>query len=337
MAVLLCPVAWAGGNAMSDEEVKPPSSFEIPFDGPGQLATIWSWGRDRPSEEKALVLTGHGQSRRVDVRVPRRVRWRSPTELLVEQYVSPMRDGSIDRLLRMNREGEILEVLSDREGLGNAEPSPDGERVLLERDTAKAFMGLEVWSLVGGFRMQSNHPRSAGSGLMTDAVWNPDGSKFAVGRTAPDLPLHPGRLYFRINIASRDAPGYRRIPDSAPGEAPLSGGVLPLFWNPEGIYGRTTNSDGGLVRCDPEGSGCTPVYVPGPDRAVLEGRAVDDHQALLLVKDFTVDALEARSKEIHQVNLATGEGTVLLRVPDGVFLNDLDWIGDARKENEPRS
>ncbi|MBC8292749.1 MAG: hypothetical protein H8E45_06230 [Proteobacteria bacterium] len=62
---------------------------------------------------------------------------------------------------------------------------------------------------------------------------------------------------------------------------------------------------------------------------MLEGRQVNDHKALLLVKDFTVDPLEARAKEIHEVNLVTGEGRVLLRLPDGVFISDLDWINDA--------
>lgn len=317
---------------MQDEEVKSPSSFEIPFDGPGQLATIWSSGRDCPDGERVLVLTTHGQSRRVGIEAPRRARWRSPTELLVEQHVLPVRDGSGTRILRMTPEGKVLEVLSDREGLGNVEPSPDGRAVLLEQDNQKGFLGFEVRSLAEDFRLLADHPkptsREIGS-MPTPPVWSPDGSKFAVGLLAPNLPKEPGRLYARIAIISRDTPGYTRVPDSPPGQEPLEGGVIPLFWKEDGIYVRTTKIGSGLLRCDPEGSGCTPVYAPGEHRLVLEGRPVAGHKALLLVKDFTVDPLEARAKEIHEVNLATGEGRVLLRLPDEVFVSDLDWIGDS--------
>lgn len=332
LALVTTAAAWAGGNAMQDEEVKPPASFEIPFDGPGQLATIWSWGRDRPDGEKALVLTAHGQSRRLEVEAPRRVRWRSPTELLVEQHVRPVRNGSGGRILRVTREGEVLEVLSDREGLGDIELSPDGALVALERDNQKGFQGLEVRSLAEDFRLLTDHPKPASreiGSMATPPIWSPDGSKLAVALFAPNLPEEPGRLHPRLAIVSRDTPGYTRVPDSPPGQEPVQGGVIPLFWNEDGIYVRTTMIHSGLLRCDPGGSGCNPVYAPGEHRRVQGGRQVADGKALLLVKDYTVDPLEARAKEIHEVNLATGEGRVLSRLPDGVFISDLDWIGDT--------
>jgi hypothetical protein len=42
-----------------------------------------------------------------------------------------------------------------------------------------------------------------------------------------------------------------------------------------------------------------------------------------------LDPLETRAKEIHQVSLDTGKGYVLLGLPDGVFISDLDWIAGA--------
>ncbi len=317
---------------MQDEEVKPPSKFEIPFDGPGQLATIWSWGRDRPDGEKALVVTAHGQSHRVEIEAPRRVRWRSPTELILEQYVWPLKNGSGSRILRIAREGEVLEVLSDRQGLGNIEPSPGGNVVLLERDNQKGSQGFEVRSLAEDFRLLTVHPkptsREIGS-MPTPPIWSPDGSKFAVALYVPNLPEEPGRLYPRLAIVSRDTPGYTRLPDSPPGQEAVRGGVIPLFWNEDGIYVRTTHVGSGLLRCDPEGLGCTPVYAPGEQRSVLSGVQAGGQTALLLVQDPSVDRFETRAKEIHEVNLATGEGRLLLRLPDGVFISDLDWIGDT--------
>lgn len=328
IALLLSPSACAGGKAQH-EEAKPPSSFEVPFHGPGQLATIWSWGRNRPDVNKALVVTAHGRSRRLEIEAPSRVRWGSPSELIVEQFVRPVRNASGIRILRVSPQGEVREVLSDRRGLAEAEPSPDGSSVLLVRYNENGFQRLELRSLVDDLRLLTVYPppTDPNTGFYGHPVWSPDGSKFAVGLDVPNPRTH--HLHARLAIVSRDTPGYTRVPDSPPGEEPVEGGVPPLFWGEDGIYVRTTKIGSGLLRCDPEGSGCTPVYAPGRHRLVLGGRPVGDHEALLLVKDFRVDWLEARSKEIHQVDLATGEGHVLLRLPDGVFVDDLDWTADA--------
>jgi len=331
LALLTTTSAYTGGNAMQGEEIEPPSSFEIPFNGPGQLATIWSWGRDRPDGEKALVLTIHGQSRRLEVEAPDRVRWRSPTELIVEQSVEPVRNGSGTRILRMTREGAVLAVLSDRDGLGNAEPSHTGDRVLLQR-YQQGLRGFQVRSLAQGFRVLADYPEPKNTemgSMSTPPVWSPNGSKFAAGIYVSNPPKEPGRLYARLAIVSGDTSGYTWLPDSSPGRLPVHGGVIPLFWNESGIYVRTARIGGGLLLCDPDGGGCTPIYAPGKDLAVLEARPIANGLALLLVKDFTVDPLEARGKEIHQVDLNTGDGHRLLRMPDGVFISGIDWIKDC--------
>ena len=332
MLAVLAAAAWAGGNGMQDDEVRPPSSFEIPFEGPGQLATILSWGRDRPDGDRVLVLTSGGESRRIIVQAPTRVRWRSSTELLVEQSVQPVREGSGTQIVRMTPQGEVLEVLSDRDGLAGIEPSPGGQRVAVERYDQKGLRGIEIREVDAHFELRRKHaaPTSIDEGaLSTGVIWNPDGSQLAVSLRVSNSSREPGRRSPRLAILSRDTPGYTRIPDSPPGTEPERGGVIPLFWNQEGIYVRTTRIGSDLLRCDPEGSGCTPVYSPGEHRLVLDGRQLDDQKALLLVKDFTVDPLEARAKEIHEINLATGDGRVILRLPDGVFVSDFDWIEGA--------
>jgi len=309
-----------------DVEVKAPSSFEIPFKGPGQLATIWSWGPIQG--ERALVLTSHGESRRINVEAPDRVRWCSPTELLVEQSVRPVRNGLGTRILR--RRGEVMEVLSDRdEGLGSAEPSPDGEQVLLERYDRRGFRGIEVRSLAKDFRLEVFHPASVklGSGDFGSSVWSPDGSQFAVGLWVTNPPIDPTRMSPRLAIASRDTPGFTRVNDVLPSGMPdpetERWAVIPLFWNEDGIY---AGSNRGLLRCDPKGSGCALAYSPGKDRSIVNGTPVGTKKALLLVQDLKLDFLEIRAKEIHEVDLTTGKGHLLLRLPENVFINDIDWI-----------
>lgn len=333
--VSLAVSASAGGGIQVDD-VKPPASFEIPFDGPGELASIWSWGRDRPEGGNALVLTVRGESRRVDIAAPTRVRWRSENELLVEQFVRPVIDGSGTRIVRMNRRGEVLEIVSDRKGLAHAEPSPDGRWVALERYDTKGLRSLEIRDLEAGFRLHVNHPAPPDferGVLATGTIWSADGSRLAVPLMFPNPPDQPGRLYPRLTIVSRDTPGFSRLSDTPRGVAGSEpGGLFPLFWTARGIHARGTSIGRGLLLCDPGGSGCTAVYTPGEDRLILEGRLVGSDEALLLVKDFRVDPLEARAKEIHQVDLVTGQGRVIVRSPDGVFIKDIDWIQKAAQE-----
>ncbi len=43
-------------------------------------------------------------------------------------------------------------------------------------------------------------------------------------------------------------------------------------------------------------------------------------------KIHDLDPFETLSKEIHFVDLISGEGRVILRAPDGAFIRDIDGI-----------
>lgn len=152
------------------------------------------------------------------------------------------------------------------------------------------------------------------------AIWSPDDSKLAVARDVVDS--DSGHLIPRLAVMSR-ATG-----DLTDVTGPKEGGVIPLFWTDAGIYVRTMKVPGDLLRCDPTGSGCVEVYSPGEGKMVLQATHIANDKALLVVKDFTVDPLEARGKEIHEVNLTTGAGHVFVRAPDGVFISDLHWAAE---------
>jgi hypothetical protein len=203
---LVCAAAGPEG-AVKSMQSQPLGEIEIPFEGQSQLAAILSRGREGPDEESVLVVKDRTRRRVVDVNSPRRVRWLSPDELMVEQNV-PVVNGSGVRILRVNREGGVVEVLADREGLINAEPSPGGGQVLVERFDQQGYRGLEVRSVHGeGFVLQRALPLvsdASPSSLMTPAVWSPDGSRFASARylpDLPDLPDHPGRLHPRLMVS----------------------------------------------------------------------------------------------------------------------------------------
>jgi len=305
---------------VNDRSVAPPSRFEIPFRGPGQLATIWSWG---PNDlDSALILTLRDGTRRVTAEAPKRVRWRSNKELIVEQGVQPIGHGSATRIVRMSRDGAVIEVLSDREGLSGSEPSPDGRWVFVERFGERGALGSEIRDLAPGFHLHTLYQNSLRpSGFAWHAVWSPEGERLVASIRIPeDTGLVP-----HLILLSRDRSSFARLPDQrADGEGDPNG-MVPLFWSRDGIFARST---AGVLRCDVAGSGCTLVYSPGKARFAFAGVRAGENRALILVQDLDLDPIDVRAKEIHEVDLATGEGRPLLRLPDGVFLSDIDWIQD---------
>jgi hypothetical protein len=309
-------------NATSTES---PTRYAIPFEGAGQLATIWSSGRIGPHGD-ALIITNRGKSRRVDVDSPNRVRWRLPTELILQQDVQSEQGVHTDRVLRIDRAGNVLGAVGDGEPVAEPQPAPGGRWLALHRFDKGGNNDLEIRDFDSALRPVTIYP--AGPELRTlfpAIVWSPDATR-VVTTTMVDDPNQKGTLFPRLVLLDRTNPdSVKRVPDGPDGKNGEHAGVAPLFWNARGLYVR---SNRGLLRCDPNGGGCELVYSPGEARFAFTGTAVSNDQALLLVQDHRPDPLEPRAKEIHQVDLATGKGSVLLRLPDGVFIDDIDWIAD---------
>ena len=96
--------------------------------------------------------------------------------------------------------------------------------------------------------------------------------------------------------------------------------MVLLFWTMWSVYRQHQRDAGRLVNCD----ACCPVYAAGRHRVILEERRAGADTALFLVVDDRIE-LGWAANEIHQVDLATGEGRLLRRLPPGVFISDIDW------------
>jgi hypothetical protein len=327
LAVLLAassPTTTFEDNMTNATATKAPLQYVVPYEGTGQLATIWSSGSIGPHGD-ALIITSHGESKRVDVEAPNRVRWRLPTELIVQQDIlSSATHG--DRILRIDRTGHVLAVLGDGEHLVEPQPAPGGRWLALQRLKEGGVKDLEVRDFDNDLRPLTIYPRGPELRTLFPAiVWSPDAAHLVTTTMVQD-PQVKGALFPRLVLLDRDnSDSIRRVPDGPNGKDAEHAGVAPLFWNERGLYVR---SNRGLLRCDPNGSGCEFVYGPGEARFAFTGTAVGNDQALLLVQDHKTDPLETRATEIHQVDLATGKGRVLLRLADGVFIDDIDWIAD---------
>lgn len=311
---------------MTPSPIKAPVTYAVPLAGPGQLVTIWSSGPIGPHGD-ALIVTNREGSQRANVNSPNRVRWLSPTELIIQEDIRPMKGHFAQRILRVDRRGKVLALLSDRDGLAFPQPAPGGRWVAVQRYHDKGAIDLQVRDLEARFHLVTTFARGPNLHIMyPDTVWSPDATQLVTTTMVSD-PKEKGTLWPRLVLLDRGNPrSIKRLHDGPASTDREARGVAPLFWTERGLYVRGGR---GLLRCDPQGSGCQPVYDPGTDRSAVSATAYGSSQALVLVQDLRLDPLETRAKEIHQVDLTTGKGTVLLRLPDGVFITDIDWIGDA--------
>ena len=241
IAALVALWAAAGcgkSEALRHRYVGPPASFAIPFEGPGQLASIWSWGQPRPQSGRwALVVASGGRFDRLPFQIPKGVRWRSPEELIVEHSTPPQRSGSGWQILRVSPGGEVLEVLGDSEGLAFSEPSPDGRWLALSRLDGYGRSTLEIRDLEGGFGLRVAHhaPRTrSASSLGIGKIWSPDGSRLAVTVWGDLFSDEPGILTVRTILVLSDRPGYALLPDRVPGEDRGRRAVWDRFFGPSG-------------------------------------------------------------------------------------------------------
>ncbi len=318
----LVVIGFHTGFNQVPEEVPNFTIFEIPFHGSGRLITTWN-GASGDSRSNKLVLTLRGKSQEVPVDAPWRARWLTSEEIIVEVW-PPRKDSNGMRILKINPRGTVLEILSDGEGLGRAYPSQDRRWIALSHIEENGNDVLSIYSMEDGFSLHQVHSETANPGTMEiypgvfGVAWSPDATQIAIAQLTRrrGMDRHLPHLY----LLSREQPSLTPLSE---GNEVEPGGVVPLFWNEEGIYARSSR---GLLACDPNGKGCTLVYSPGKMRFTFGGTSVGEDKALLLVQDHKADRFEARAREIHEVDLTTGEGRVLLRLPEGHFITDIDWI-----------
>lgn len=325
LLVLAAPSAAQQRNELADGV---PARI-LPFEGPGKLALIVSIGRrdrDRHLEDQHVLVVTPSGTRRVDLVGANRVRWISPDELIVSQSV-PQSDRGMakSRIVRVDKTGELSEWSSAEENLAGPEPSPDGQRVAVARFTGGSSR-REIRGLTKPFEPQLRFPKDFGE--LTDifttfSVWAPSGEALVIGIGVRE----PRGIITRLALLSAHEPSLTRLPDASAGHEPDPGGVMPLFWIARGIYAKS-KSKAGLLHCDPKGGGCNPVYHPGPGRSVILGTKVGEDKALLVVRDQSRDPREIRAKQIHEVDLVSGQGRVLVDLPGDLFVEGIDWVGD---------
>ncbi len=323
-------LAWLTGAlllACSPSEAT--SRFDCGFRGPGQLVVLFEPAD--PEAPRALVVHDSAGAHELAIARPRAARWLEAGVLLVSQEAPPEEAYGLPRiqLLRVDASSGEATPLASPARYFDAEPDPRGQRVALGREVddqgESDLLVVESRSLepVAGLEQPLDRPR-----------WSPDGSALAVLQTLPDPEGEDSETGLSFGGQTVSFPRLFRIAsdlhgkpellhDGEPGRSLTAGGTLPLFWNPDGIFARQRR---GLVRCDPAGSGCAPVWSPGGKRRVIDARAVGTDGALVLVRDHAVEADLDLPTELHLVVLANGMSELAYTAPTGIYLADLDWI-----------
>lgn len=320
--ILLSLVVAAVGTLCEGSEVVPTGSptldLRFPFQGPGQLVMVVS--RGWPPNDHLVVVTPEG-ARLLGAAAPwRNPRWRSPREIVVRQS-GPGWSGNI---VRMDSSGKILATITDGYFV-EPQPAPDGRRLMVAHVLHDGGVkSLEIRDLEADFRLLTAFSPDELPIMLAEAAWAPDGEQLVVAVRSNDSDIGE-HLQSRLAIVSPNSGTTKRLYHSRKDRKRDPRGIVPMFWLPSGIYAWSAR---GVLRCDPEGKGCDVVYNPGEARHVIGGTAFGGDEALLLVADVKADPLEPRAKEIHRLNLSTGKGELWLRMPDDVFVSDIDWIGD---------
>ncbi|MBW2279594.1 MAG: hypothetical protein JRG76_00745 [Deltaproteobacteria bacterium] len=298
--------------------------------GRGRVAAIVEWHDADAQVHSELRLFGPGENRPLDVAAPRTARWLDERHLLVGVRSPPAEGDYVPRVqIRVVDldSGESRAI--GRNGLYfDLEPSPDG--ALLALGVQQAGLGdsdLQIWDL-----RAPREPLAERAQTLDRPRWSPDGRHLAVSLSMPDsddAEVHDGvsiegvaLSWPRLFRLRRDLVGkLEPLHDGVPGGAPAPGGTLPLWWDARGIWARQR---AGLVRCDPEGGGCTLVYAPAGRRSVLGGCTFRGGEAWLLVMNEATAGGDHLANEMHRVDLASGTLLDRWRAPAGRFVADLD-------------
>jgi dipeptidyl aminopeptidase/acylaminoacyl peptidase len=303
----------------------------VGFRGPGRLVLLFEPAD--PEEPRTLVVHDAAGARALPVAGARAARWLDARQLLVSQETAPEDQYGLPRtqLLRVDADSGASEALVEPAYYFDAEPDPAGARIAV---------GLEIDDqgesdlLVLDARAEPPRPIAGRAGALDRPRWSPDGRELVVLRTQPDddegadaetgLSFGGQAVSFpRLFRVRADLAGAARpLRDGDPGGALAPGGSLALWWDARGVWARQRR---GLVRCDPEGSGCALVWSPGGKRRVADGRSAGADAALLLVRDHGAKAELDLPRELWRVRLDGATAERLYTAPEQVFLAAIDW------------
>ena len=305
--------------------------FDSGFRGPGRLVLIFEAAD--PEAPRALVVHDASGARELAVTGARAARWLSAHELLVSQETPSDEPYGLpqSRLLRVDVESGRARPIAEPARYFDAEPDARGERLAVglelddqgESDLLVLALGGATPKPIAGRSQPLDRPR-----------WSPDGAALVVLQTIPDPEGEESETglsfggqqvswprLFRVASDLRGALAPLR--DGEPGRAFAAGGSLPLFWSEHGIYARQRR---GLVRCDPDGSGCALVWAPGAKKRVVDARASGADRALALVRDHGAPAELDLPRELYRVELDSGRAELLYAAPADVYLAEIDWV-----------
>jgi dipeptidyl aminopeptidase/acylaminoacyl peptidase len=317
--------------ALACAEAEAPAPFDAGFRGPGRLALLFEPAD--PERPRVLVVHDAAGARTVPIEGVRAARWLDAATLLVsietppeEQYGLPL-----TQLARVDVASGRSEPLIEPARWFDAEPDRSGARIAV---------GLEIDDqgesdlVVLDARARPPKPLAGSSVPLDRPRWSPDGDELVVLRTLPDpegedsetgLSFGGQAVSFpRLFRVSSDLRGeLALLRDGEPGAALVAGGSLPLWWDERGIHARQRR---GLVRCDPQGTGCRLLWSPGGKRRVSDGRAAGPGEALVLVRDHGERAELDLPRELYRVALDSGAAERIYTAPNEVFLAGIDWI-----------
>lgn len=289
----------------------------------GAIVTVWSWGRDNPGARRWICISANDKCTEVaGSSQSAHAMWRTPDEIVVDRRAGYPGSGVTARIVRMNREGTILEVLSEGDTFMAPHVSPDGQWLLVSHFSEYGGRNLEVRSLDGFERAATlafeDRP-AVRPGLA--AAWSPDSERLAVQVNL----LVSGRGARGIGIYSRGGLRLNLIRDQEGHGASRPTDLRPLFWTSDGLFAGGT---GAIYRCDPDSAECGVFSTMPRARWALAGAAIGRGRALLLAQDQEADPFEVRGREIYQLDLTTADLRLLYRTPDGAFISDIDWTPD---------
>ena len=311
-----------------------PAPWDTGFRGPGRLVVLFENGD--PDVPRVLVVHDRAGARALAVERPRAARWISSHELIVSQEIPPPPSDEYGlpstQLLRVDADSGEVKPFSRTARWFDAEPDPSGERLVagVELDDQGAS---EL--VVLGLATPGETPLAEVERALDRPRWSPDGRDLVVLQTINDPEgeaTESGVSFggqevafprlFRVSTELRGK--LQLLRDGEPGGPLASGGSLPLWWGPKGVYAKQRR---GLVLCDPGGTGCSTVFAPGGEKRVVDGRPAGPERALLLVRDHSGSQVEVDlPKELYEVQLNSGEGRAIYTAPRDVFLAEIDWV-----------